>query len=1158
MSTCAARSIVIANAGSGKTWTLATRVLAWCIEDLRANGQARPAQLLAVTFTRKAAGEILDRILLHAAKGATDPRAREEFAPIVGEASAEEYRAVLVALCRDLHLLQVGTIDGFFSRIASALAEEVGLGEGWSIGEDRVLTEIRASVAAQILATDSELRLLNLLSEGAPSPSVTRAIEQLLGGGGFGRGGVSVLAQYRATVSTAADDAARRANVAAAWHWIDRLRDLQVSPREALADLAVALRAEALPPNKDGTLDSRWVRQREQLAQLIEAGDGSALSANTLLPKLARGDSHYSKSPSDSLIALAQKIGVHVRAAVLKKFSDRVSGALSVLPLADSLLDAAHAERGAYGFADISRLVARAAASANSRVSEVDALCAALGCTIHDLAIDEAQDTSAEQFTVLRPLIERVLLGGANAQRGRFLMVGDPKQSIYGWRGGTPGLIAKIEAEHGTSLGAAEKLLHSFRSAPLLMDFVNLLFGRLSTFVVDAVEPVDLNELTGLNDFLVREHLPSDLSVSAFKRAAEQWRFAEHLASDATLASRIEIYAVGSGDAEDAEDAENAEDAESSADSSAERAPALDAIDGVEVKRLDCAAIVAARIHQQYPQHTIGVLVRTNKDAAAIVAKLRRDGVAVSDEGASTLLDSPAVDGLVAVLELIDDPSNRIAHFVVSRGPLAAVTRLPLLESHASLEDAFVAASNYATTMRSDIARVGLAAVVASLAQTLLAQSLNARDAARVARCVALAESFADTPCARLTELIEAISLDKSEASSADKIRVMTIHKSKGLEFDEVVLASLDGAMGKTPTGWGVLATDPSAPPQLVAPLGNEAERAWVPELALFERDERRRRLLDDFSALYVAVTRAKVGLHLVIERVAKGKKLTAAKLLRKALDSINDESGKLNGAPALSLVLEHATPSSEIPCWSEQDGVMREVDASPSSRVLAVQTSPTPPHEPLLEIIPRMSANASAPSSHDAPSLWASSPFADSDIALRGVFVHECFRFMQSIEDFREPAKLSDLVQRAAIRAAVEKGEPIGAVLEAEVRALFEKLAHADSPCAKALSLAPSDRVHAELPFVRVGLHGGLTRGRIDRVVVHRDAAGTVLGATVIDYKTGAVGASADAMAEKVSNYREQLVAYSFAVAELWNLDAAAVRLELVFVDRGEVIRVH
>ena len=57
------RSVVIANAGCGKTWTLSTRFARWCLDRLAREGKASPERILALTFTRKAAGEILEAVV---------------------------------------------------------------------------------------------------------------------------------------------------------------------------------------------------------------------------------------------------------------------------------------------------------------------------------------------------------------------------------------------------------------------------------------------------------------------------------------------------------------------------------------------------------------------------------------------------------------------------------------------------------------------------------------------------------------------------------------------------------------------------------------------------------------------------------------------------------------------------------------------------------------------------------------------------------------------------------------------------------------------------------------------------------------------------------------------------------------------------------------
>ena len=84
--------------------------------------------------------------------------------------------------------------------------------------------------------------------------------------------------------------------------------------------------------------------------------------------------------------------------------------------------------------------------------------------------------------------------------------------------------------------------------------------------------------------------------------------------------------------------------------------------------------------------------------------------------------------------------------------------------------------------------------------------------------------------------------------------------------------------------------------------------------------------------------------------------------------------------------------------------------------------------------------------------------------------------------------------------------------------------------------------------------MNGALVNGRIDRLVLSlRD--GVPIGATIIDFKTGATEVSSEKLAEKISAYREQLAAYGDAVAEMFTIPREAVRLELLFVDRGESI---
>ena len=1163
-----ARSIVVANAGSGKTWTLANRILAWCMDEVRAGRAPEPARILAVTFTRKAAGEILARILTHAAIASCDTpkgeKARGDFATVVGVATRGQYQVVLGALARDLHRMQVGTIDGFFHRIASALPDEVGLPGEWTIGEDRDLDALRAQAAARVLESDGAAELVALLEEGAPKPSVLRSLTGLLGGTS-----VSVLDHYRACrveapAADAPQDAALSgdAGVERAWRWLARIpmgADL-AGERGAASRKALFEKIEKLeiPRKSDksgkGEPLKVWEKAYARIAGCAQRGDLRAIAEDTAINTMRRtGGFARRPLPPDWAEAL-ELLGPHVRQTLIGDLQGRIDGALEVLPAADAALRQLQEDSGLYAFGDLGRGVARAASRHGTRASSAASLERALGAPIADLAIDEAQDTSAEQFAALRPLIERVLgvgrtmhgeagsmvgagdsgavaggaprdgsargavdargdvdsagdagpLGAGGAARGRFLLVGDPKQSIYGWRGGTPGLIAEIARRYGSHLDSDAPLTRSYRSSPIVMDFVNRVFADLADDLPSLVEDgAHLVPLVGATEFATREELPDGVLASAFRRAAEEWRFDRHDSADRGRSGWIKAYACGEvrkpskkgGKAGNGDDAGGDTGDDSSGDISRDVSrhtgddSALPGPGGTvepppePVSVSERAAAIAAALHHAHPERSIAVLVRTNKAVNETIDALRALGVAASDEGKATLLDSPAVAGVVALLELVDEPANRIAHFIVSRGPLRAASGLAPLEDAASLEAAHADAVRFSRRMRAEIADRGLASVLRQVVRAITLEAsrgapvelgevaaaseappgpgLSPRDRSRLERLVAIAEDFDAAPVARLGEFIDALASDKADASSADRVRVMTVHKSKGLEFDEVVLHGVNEPWGEAPTGWGVLAVDPTKPPGLVAPLSNETVRGWVPELAVVERDERRRRLLDDLSSFYVAITRARRGLHLVVDLKQSSSFPNGARLVARALSRAPSGAGSasadtVDGASDYAVRFDDACTASQRgvlpratdgPFWESRydggDGVLSSgsdglaaalAGASVSSasfpsaslsgaslpdaaNSVATDRAAGEPFqaampegarpetasaqgagEPLVETIARPVGRAKPPSSHDAPSLWAFDPFGDDDIALRGVLVHECFREIESL----------------------------------------------------------------------------------------------------------------------------------------------------------------
>ncbi|MFO0003825.1 MAG: UvrD-helicase domain-containing protein, partial [bacterium] len=142
----------------------------------RDHGSASPERILAVTFTRKAAGEITARVMRHLALGASSEARRREFAADgqVGEFTAGEYAAVLSEFVAAMHRVNISTIDGFFVQLASAFASDIGVPDAWSIGAEDVLAAQRRDAIGRAIAGDVHRAadLARRISDGRPKPEV--------------------------------------------------------------------------------------------------------------------------------------------------------------------------------------------------------------------------------------------------------------------------------------------------------------------------------------------------------------------------------------------------------------------------------------------------------------------------------------------------------------------------------------------------------------------------------------------------------------------------------------------------------------------------------------------------------------------------------------------------------------------------------------------------------------------------------------------------------------------------------------------------------------------------------------------------------------------------------------------------------------------------
>ena len=165
-------TLIRASAGSGKTTALASRYL-----QLLARG-VHCQSILATTFTRKAAGEILDRIMAGLAVASLhQDEARQLGVKLqLSGFDQDAARPMLRHLLCNLHRLQIGTLDSFFANLARSFSLEIGLTPDWEIAQERILEQVTDAAVGRVLSAGDTVQLLHLMAKGAS----IRAAHQLM------------------------------------------------------------------------------------------------------------------------------------------------------------------------------------------------------------------------------------------------------------------------------------------------------------------------------------------------------------------------------------------------------------------------------------------------------------------------------------------------------------------------------------------------------------------------------------------------------------------------------------------------------------------------------------------------------------------------------------------------------------------------------------------------------------------------------------------------------------------------------------------------------------------------------------------------------------------------------------------------------------------
>ena len=809
-----------ASAGSGKTFTLVKEYLKILLisEDIFTF-----QKVLAITFTNKAAAEMKERILLNLeefSEGIESDLLQKISTEIEVDKDTikERSKKVLDVILKNYSAFSITTIDSFTHKIIKSFAYDLGLSLNFEVEMDAVsLLNEAVDILISKIGTDEKLTKLLIdfsldKTDDDKSWDISRELNE------FAR--VLLNEEDNAHFLKLADKKLEDFTNLKSKLFIHQ-KELKKELKKVGEDCLQIIASANLDP-KDflrGTIPKFFADLSEKSVNI------DFIKRSETVEKGIKNNQYYKKTASseiaDSIEQIIPQIIIFFRNAqeIYQQFILNKLALKSIIPLA--VLNNINAELNNIKDDNNIRLNAEFNQLISDNIKDQPApfIYERIGQRFMHYFIDEMQDTSVLQWQNLIPLIDNALA----QENSSLLLVGDGKQAIYRWRGG--------EAKQFVDLGSEEK-----NSKNPFQVFKEI--KELATNYRSYSEVIQFN-----NDFF--QHTSNFLENPAYKNI--------FLEGNKQLENTKKGGFVSLSFLEKEED--------------------------VDENKIKYPKKVLEKINQlkdEFSLSEICILVRKKKDGIAVANYLSENGIAIISSETLLLQNSAKVVFITHVLQMLQHPNDEETRFDF----------LYFLHQHLKIEipkhlflKTHIKSTN--SILFDELKKYGVVFDIFNFHQLPFYEKTEEiiRGFQLVNSSDAYIQFFLDTVLEQqrkgtsIQEFLDFWELKKDKLSivapeSANAVQVMTIHKSKGLEFPVVIFpCDVDIYRQINPKVWlDQLPESYTNFNELLVPFNKDLSYVNDRGLQIYN-DQREELELDNFNLLYVALTRAEEQLYIITDK---------------------------------------------------------------------------------------------------------------------------------------------------------------------------------------------------------------------------------------------------------------------------------------------------